>query len=298
MRILNFGSLNLDFTYSVSHFVQPGETLSSEKLEIFSGGKGLNQSIALARAGAEVFHAGCIGVDGESLKEQLQNAGVDTRFVKILPDIRTGHAMIQVEKSGQNCILLYGGANRQVTLEFIRQVLDSFDPGDWLLLQNEISGIPEILRIAGEKGMRIALNPSPITEEIPHFPLENVEYFLVNEVEGAALGGKGSPKEMLHSLRQKFPHGKFVLTMGKDGAFYDDGQQTLFQPIFSVKTVDTTAAGDTFTGYFLTAIGEGISPAEALRQAAAASALAVSKMGASPSIPEKKQVEQFLRKQA
>lgn len=297
MRILNFGSLNLDFTYSVPHFVQPGETLSSQKLEIFPGGKGLNQSIALARAGAEVFHAGCIGTDGESLKEQLQNAGVDTRFVKTLPDVRTGHAVIQVETSGQNCILLYGGANQQVTPDFIRQVLDFFQPGDWLLLQNEISGIPEILRAAGEKGMRIAWNPSPITAEIPHFPAENVEYFLLNEVEGAAFGGEGSPEQMLKGLRRRFPKGKFVLTLGKDGAFYDDGQQTLFQPIFSVKTVDTTAAGDTFTGYFLTAVGEGISAAEALRRAAAASALAVSKMGASPSIPDQSQVEQFLKKQ-
>ncbi len=294
MRILNFGSLNLDFTYTVPHFVQPGETLSAEGLQTFPGGKGLNQSIALSRAGAEVFHAGCIGPDGEMLRRQLIDAGADARFVKTLPNARTGHAVIQVDAAGQNCILLYGGANRMADGGFIEEVLSHFGSGDWLLLQNEISGMEAILRAAGEKGMRIALNPSPITPDIPHFPLDNVEYFLVNEVEGAALGGKGSPEQMLEGLKRRFPRAKIVLTLGKAGACYFDGEQTFFQPIFPVKAVDTTAAGDTFTGYFLTAIGEGLSGPEALELASAASAIAVSRMGASSSIPSREETGRFL----
>ena len=195
MRILNFGSLNLDFTYTVPHFVRPGETLAAEKLEVFAGGKGLNQSTALCRAGAEVFHAGCVGPDGGGLLEQLRQDGADLRFVRTLPGVRTGHTIIQVDGAGQNCILVCGGANRRADAAMAQEVLDAFGPGDWLLLQNEISGLDSILRLAGEKGLHIAFNPSPISPEIRRLPLETVELFLVNEVEGAALGGSGSPED-------------------------------------------------------------------------------------------------------
>lgn len=294
MKVLNFGSLNLDFVYQVEHFVCPGETLSSTELQTFPGGKGLNQSVALSRAGAEVWHAGCIGQDGNILLEELRKASVHTELVETLETTRTGHAIIQVDTSGQNCILLFGGANQAISLKMIEQVLAQFEAGDWLLLQNEISSLPEIMKRASEIGMRIVWNPSPITPEISQYPMQNVEYFLLNEVEGAALGGGSSPEEIMGGLRKRFPSAKIVLTLGKDGAVCWDGRQEWFHPIFPVKTVDTTAAGDTFTGYFLTAIGQGLSAEDALRQASAASALAVSRKGAAPSIPTRTEVDSFL----
>ena len=294
MKILNFGSLNLDFVYQVAQFVRPGETISSEQLETFPGGKGLNQSVALSRAGAEVFHAGCVGPDGGLLLETLRSAGVSCRYVRQLEETRTGHAVIQVDRSGQNCILLFGGANRRVDEPMIESVLKDFSSGDWLLLQNEISGMPALLRRAAEKGLRVALNPSPITPDLPHFPLEAVEFFLLNEVEGAALGGGTAPEEILAGLRARFPKAKIALTLGGEGALCWDGETLWRQGIFPVQAVDTTAAGDTFTGYFLAAVGEGADSGAALRRASAAAAIAVSRPGASPSIPEKTEVEAFL----
>ena len=162
MKVLCFGSLNIDYTYKVDHFVGKGETLSSESLQVFSGGKGLNQSIALAKAGARVYHAGAVGEDGRFLLEELEKAGVDVSCVAVRADVRTGNAIIQNDREGDNCILLYGGANQAVKKEQVDEVLTHFDVGDFLVLQNEISELPYIMEQAHEKGMKIILNPSPM----------------------------------------------------------------------------------------------------------------------------------------
>ena len=163
MKVLNFGSLNIDYTYQVDHFVRAGETMSSESLQVFSGGKGLNQSIALSKAGADVWHAGAVGAgDGDFLIEQMKKAGVHTELIEHL-DGQTGHAIIQKDPAGQNCILLYGGANQRITREMVDRVLTQFEADDFLILQNEISEIGYIMEKAHEKGMKIVLNPSPIT---------------------------------------------------------------------------------------------------------------------------------------
>lgn len=294
MKFLNFGSLNLDFVYDVEHFVRPGETISSAALNTFSGGKGLNQSVALSRAGAQTYHGGCIGKDGQILLDGLRAAGADVSFVRVLKSCRTGHAIIQVDPSGQNCILLFGGANQAVTDVQIEETLSRFGAGDFLLLQNEINGLEQLMEKAAEKEIRIAFNPSPIDGKISQLPLENVEFFLLNEIEGAALGGGNTPEEVLDGLKRRFPGAKIVLTLGKDGALYFDGEKTFFQPIFPIKAVDTTAAGDTFTGYFLEAVGRGLPGDQCLRRATAASAIAVSRKGASPSIPGAAEVDAFL----
>ena len=161
MKILNFGSLNIDRVYSVDEFVRAGETISSLKMETYAGGKGLNQSIAAARAGEEVYHGGMIGEDGLFLKELLAENGVETSFIGVT-GAQTGHAIIQVNAGGQNSILLFGGANRMIDREFADHVLGNFDRGDILILQNETSSLGYIVDRAWEKGMRIALNPSPI----------------------------------------------------------------------------------------------------------------------------------------
>lgn len=297
MKFLNFGSLNLDFVYDVEHFVRPGETISSAALNTFSGGKGLNQSVALSRAGAQTYHGGCIGKDGQVLLDGLRAAGADVSFVRVLKSCRTGHAIIQVDPSGQNCILLFGGANQAVTDVQIEETLSRFGAGDFLLLQNEINGLEQLMEKAAEKGIRIAFNPSPIDGKISQLPLEKVEFFLLNKIEGAALGGGNRPEEILEGLKKRYPKAKIVLTLGKEGALYFDGEKTFFQPIFPVKVMDTTAAGDTFTGYFLEAVSRGLPGDVCLKRAAAASAIAVSRKGASPSIPDGAEVDAFLAEQ-
>lgn len=297
MKVLNFGSLNLDYVYQVDHMVAPGETLSSLEMNTFSGGKGLNQSIALAKAGARVFHAGCIGEDGGMLRYVLNEAGVNTDYVKTLPG-KTGHAIIQVDKSGQNCILLYGGANRSLTREYIDEVLANFDCGDILLLQNEINLLDYIIEKAYEKGMMIILNPSPYDENLRACDLSKVSLFLLNEVEGAqVIGMEGNAEEraetdkILAALKTLYPTAKVVLTLGSQGSIYQDEQVQHRQKIYKVEAVDTTAAGDTFTGYFIVSILEGMDAAAGLDLAAKASAIAVTRQGAAPSIPYREEVE-------
>ena len=284
MKIYNLGSLNIDYVYSVPHFVQPGETLSSAKLEIFPGGKGMNQSVALAKAGARVIHGGRIGDNGGFLKEILGQAGADTSFVAVDAS-STGHAMIQVDENGQNCILLFSGANHSFTEEFVREILADAQAGDIILLQNEINLLDVIFAVAAEKQLQIAFNPSPFTEDLLKLPLHQVKWWLCNEIEGGQLTGKSEPEEILISMQEKFPGSSIVLTLGKDGCMFTDGKQVLRQPIFPVKAVDTTAAGDTFTGFFLASVAEGKSVADALRIASRASSIAVSRMGASSSVP-------------
>ena len=289
MKIYNLGSLNIDYVYSVPHFVQPGETLSSAKLEIFPGGKGMNQSVTLAKAGAQVIHGGRIGDNGGFLKDILGQAGADTRFVEVDP-ASTGHAIIQVDENGQNCILLFSGSNHSFTEEFVRKVLEDAQPGDILLLQNEINLLDQIFAIAAEKQLQIAFNPSPFTEELRQLPLNQVQWWLCNEIEGGQLTGKTDPEEILTAMHRLFPDSSIVLTLGKDGCMFTDGSQVLRQPIFPVKAVDTTAAGDTFTGFFLAGVASGKPVADALRLATRASSIAVSRMGASASVPTMEEV--------
>lgn len=294
MKILNYGSLNIDYTYSVDHFVRGGETMSSEEMHVFSGGKGLNQSIALSKSGAEVWHAGAIGTgDGDFLIRQLKEAGVNTEYISVL-DGKTGHAIIQKAKDGGNCILLFGGANQQITREMVDGVMDHFEKGDYLVLQNEISEIGYIMERAREKGMVLVFNPSPMDDKISTYPLEYVDYFLLNEIEaGDICGEQGSGEELLQKLSDKFPASKIVLTLGGDGSLYRDGQRILTQGIYKVPVVDTTAAGDTFTGFLIGGLVQGLDAGEALDLAAKAAAIAVSRPGAAPSIPSREEVEAF-----
>ena len=290
MKVLNYGSLNIDNVYSVDHFVRGGETLSSSKMEIFSGGKGLNQSIALAKSGAEVWHAGAVGEsDGE-----LKDAGVNVSLVSHVEG-KTGHAIIQRDGDGQNCILLYGGANQKITREQVDQAMEHFQAGDFLILQNEIYEIAYIMEKAHEKGMKIVLNPSPMDEKIGGYPLEYVDYFLLNEIEaGDICREQGEGEELLKKLSAMFPKAKIVLTLGGDGSMYKDGDLVLKQPIYRVPVVDTTAAGDTFTGFFIGGLMQGEDPKTALDHAAKAAAIAVSRPGAAPSIPDRSELEKEL----
>lgn len=294
MKILNFGSLNIDYVYSLNHFVQKGETITSDKLNVFAGGKGLNQSIALSRAGGNVYHAGAIGADGVFLEEVLNEAGVDTRFLMKYEDVRTGNAIIQKDRGGDNCIILYGGANQAITKEMADEVLSAFGEGDWLFLQNEISEIPYIVEKAHERGMRIVLNPSPMNEKILRINLNYIDCFILNEVEAHALVQEDVDKAaLLNQLKERFPHAEIVLTLGEKGSVYAGAEGIVEQKAYQVATVDTTAAGDTFTGYYMAGRLQGESVKEALDMASRASAIAVSKKGAAPSIPKRDEVLHF-----
>lgn len=293
MKICNIGSLNIDYVYDVDHFVQPGETLSSQQMTVNVGGKGLNQTVALARAGAKVFHAGQIGNEGQFLKDFLQENGADTSMVRVCPS-SSGHAIIQVDSSGQNCILLFGGANQMLSEAFVDETLSMFDKGDILLLQNETNLLSYILQKAQERGLQIALNPSPYSEKLLDMPLENVRWFILNEVEGCGITGVSDPDQIVDALLSKYPEADIVLTMGEKGSIYANRSQKIYQSIFSVKVEDTTAAGDTFTGYLLAGLAKGMSPDLVLRYAAQAAAIAVSRKGAAISIPMMCEVEATL----
>ena len=290
MKILNFGSLNIDRTYKVENFVKPGETISSLSLGTFCGGKGLNQAIACKKAGSQVYMAGKIGSDGAILLSKLKDFNVDTTHVYIDDDELSGHAIIQVESSGQNSIILYGGTNRTINHEEVDEVLKDFEKGDILLLQNEISSMDYIIDKGYEMGMEIALNPSPMNEALLECDLSKVSYFIMNEIEAEAISGHANADKAIEELHKKYPESKIVITLGGDGVKYFDGNHTYHHGIFKVDAIDTTAAGDTFTGYFLNGVLENMEPTDILAMASKASAIAVSRPGASDSIPSKEEV--------
>lgn len=286
MKILNFGSLNIDYVYDVEHFVQKGETISSTDLKVFSGGKGLNQSVAFSKAGADIYHAGMIGTDGTFLKDILKEAGVKVDYVKQSETVRTGNAIIQNDRQGDNCIILYGGANQIISKKFVDEVFREFESGDWLVIQNEMNENPYIVDCAHKKGMKVVLNPSPMNEKIFDINLKYVDCFILNEGEAKELAGNDlQGEELLDELKKKFPHTTIVLTLGELGSIYMDENNTVYQKAYKVKTVDTTAAGDTFTGYFVSGRLQGMPVKQSLELAAKASAITVMRKGAAPSIP-------------
>lgn len=289
MKVLNFGSLNLDYVYQMESILIPGETQASKSRQTFCGGKGLNQSIALAKAGVPVYHAGLIGEDGEPLLEVCRENGVSTEFIRQIPG-PSGHTVIQVDKNGQNCILLFGGSNRSMTRGFIDSVLESFSEGDMILLQNEINELAYIIDCAYKKKMMIVLNPSPYDGALEACNLSKISLFLMNEIEGYQITGDKEPEVILRKMREMYPKAATVLTLGGDGSVYQDDTGIYRQGIYKVKAVDTTAAGDTFTGYFIASILDHMPAADGLKMAAKASAIAVSRPGATPSIPLRSEV--------
>ena len=306
MKILNFGSLNIDYVYRVAHILQPGETLKAGEMEVFPGGKGLNQSIAAARAGAEVYHAGMVGAeDGGFLLDVCRENQVNTDYIR-RAEGKSGHTIIQVDDNAQNSILLYGGGNRKITEDFIGEVLAGFGKGDILVLQNEINLLDVVIDMAYEKGRKIVLNPSPFDEGLDGCDLSKVSVFLVNEIEAGLLaGGNGEDREgsgkgcengedganLVDKILKKYPGAQAVVTMGAQGAFYGQGSFRHFQRSFPVKAVDTTAAGDTFTGYFVYGLMKGEAIEVIMKRAAMAAAVAVSRKGAVPSIPKREEIK-------
>lgn len=290
MKVLNIGSMNIDFVYTVSHFLRPGETFHAAGLSVLCGGKGLNQSIALARAGMAVCHVGCVGEDGGMLVGELEANGVNVGCIRRVPD-RTGHAIIQVDGDGQNCILLFGGANQCVSEEHIDAALDGADPGDIVLLQNETSNGAYALRRAKERGLTVVINPAPMSESMRAAPLRLADMIVLNEVEAEDLCGAKDAQEQLEQLHAHYPDSAIVLTLGERGSIYRDPDGAVTQQAaIPADVVDTTAAGDTYLAYLIAGLAEERGVSGSMEMAARAASIAISRKGAAMSIPFKDEV--------
>jgi ribokinase len=297
-KILDYGSLNIDMVFSVDHITIPGETNPAAGLKKSAGGKGANQASALVKSGTgvcQVYMGGKIGADGAFLLKLLREYGVNTDNVR-QDDGPNGQALIQVDAKGQNAILYYSGANSRISVNEIDETLAAFGAGDVLVLQNEIVHTAEIMQTASKRGLKIVLNPSPFNDSVKSLPLDLVDIFFVNEIEGADMAGlpQGTDfTKIIETLAKKFYKAEIVLTVGKKGAYYccaKDGGKVLFSDIVDAPVVDTTGAGDTFSGYFIASRVRGLQPQAALDIASKASAIAVSRPGAMQSVPQASEV--------
>ena len=289
MRVLNIGSLNVDHVYQVDHFCRPGESLIAGGYRRFAGGKGANQSLAVARAGGRVLHVGKIGREGEWMIPPMQADGVDTSRV-VVSDDPGGHAMIQVDPSGQNSIVVFGGTNQQIEESEVDSALAAADAGDMVALQNEINLTAYVLRRAAERSLKVCFNAAPFTDAIRGYPLELVSLFFINETEGEELTGRTEPEAIVAAMIAKYPRADVVLTLGKQGALWGKGRERERVPIVDAPVVDTTGAGDTFIGYTLAGLCEGMPMRRALELATHAAALCVSRAGAAASIPYRREL--------
>ena len=289
MKVLCFGSANLDHVYKVDHFTVPGETQGCLEYNIKCGGKGVNQAIAMAFAGNDTYFVGIIGSDSGLLKDALVDKGVHIDYMKI-SNKPTGHAIIEVDQSGQNHILLYGGTNKEIDFEYIDEVLSHFSKGDIVVLQNEINNVPYIIERCYEKEMKIFFNAAPYDIAVKNYPIEKVTWLVVNETEGAALSNEEDYEKIIQTLKQKYPHTHILFTMGKEGSRVLTDKEDIKVEALKVNAVDTTGAGDTYIGYFVRGIVEEMPLLETAQMATKASAIAVTRFGAVDSIPNYEEV--------
>ena len=289
MKVLCFGSVNIDHTYRVTHFTAPGETQTCQDYRIGRGGKGFNQALAVRQAGVETYFAGMIGEDGLFVKEFLSGRNVDTELLRIAP-VPTGHAVIEVDIHGQNRIMLFPGANHRIDTPFIDEVLSHFSAGDIVVLQNEISGLPYIMEESRKKGMTVIFNAAPCGAEVASYPIGMADWLVVNEVEGAYLSGETAYDAIPEALRAKYPGVSVLLTLGGEGCRAVTDTEDISLPAKKVTVVDTTGAGDTFIGYFVKGLVEGMTLRERLSLATAASAVAVTRPGGGDSVPTYEEV--------
>lgn len=284
MKILNFGSINKDFFYSVNDFVKPGETISSIRYNVKIGGKGLNQSVGISKAGQKIYHAGIINKDDTFILDKLKKWNINCENI-LLSNNPTGHAIIQVDNKGENSIIIHGGANHDVDIKFIKSVLSKFDSGDILVLQNEINNIKEIIDRAHHKKMKIVFNPAPFNNEILSCDLNKISTLILNQTEGEALSKEKKPDGILKILNSKFNNTEIILTLGEKGSLYSFKDELVKIKAHKLDTVDTTGAGDTFIGYYVAGIASKKSKKDNLNRASEAAAIATTKLGGAESIP-------------
>lgn len=285
MAIHNLGSINIDHSYRLDHLPAPGETIAARTLVTGLGGKGANQSIAIARAGGAVRHIGAIGPEGQWTVDRLAADGVDVSHVA-RGEVPTGHAIIAVDDAAENAIILFSGANRQVTANQVGLAIRQANPGDWLLLQNETSAGVEAARLARGRGLKVCYCAAPFDPEAVRDILPVTDLLSVNEVEEAQLRA-ALPQGALDGIDR-------LVTYGSRGAAYITGAAATRVDAFKVAPVDTTGAGDTFLGYSLSGIDAGQPLDVALTRASAAAAIQVTRPGAAEAIPMGGEVDAFL----
>lgn len=284
MAVYNLGSINIDHVYRVPHLPAPGETLSALDYAQGLGGKGANQSVAAARAGAMCHHIGAIGPNSDWVLAEMQAYGIDLRYVSVLP-VATGHAIINVDPQAENNIVIFPGANRALTADMAAAALAGAGPADSLLLQNETSAQAEAAAIAAARGMRVVYSAAPFDIGAVRAVLPHVSLLVMNEIEA----------EQLRAAQGALPQIDCIITKGAQGAeWISAASEPLFLPAFKVNPVDTTGAGDTFIGTLAAALDLGLPREAAMRRASATSALQVTRQGAAQAIPTAAEVEAFL----
>lgn len=295
-KVVNYGSINIDHVYRVPHFVQAGETLNAQNLISGLGGKGANQSVALARAGVSVCHVGQLGRADQWALSVLEDAGIDTSAIRLV-DSPSGHAIIQVNQEGENSILLHGGANQQCSLEALSAALEDSASIAYLLLQNECNGLADAIDLAHQKRIKVVLNPAPMNEEISALPLDKLAVLIVNQIEAELLWGTREIAQIVERVTTELAQTTVILTLGSEGSVLIAKNEFQKVAAFTVEAIDTTAAGDTFVGYFLAGLVEGQDTTSAMRLASAAAALTATSLGAVEAIPNQVQVMEFLSAQ-
>jgi ribokinase len=284
MKIAVIGSCNRDIVYGVDHIAIGGETVTAKSLTKNWGGKGLNQAVAAARSFDGVYMAGMINPEDADLCDTMRENNLSSELLAY-SDKPTGHAVIYVDRAGQNSITIFGGANQALTPAYVEETLDRFTAGDIVMIQNETNALQEIIEGAHRRGLRVAINPSPFSPALLELPLEYVDFFFINEIEGAQITGLENPTEILAEMCTRYPDATVLLTIGPDGALCGRDGKVYEQAAYPVPVVDTTAAGDAFTGYFISGVARGLPLEKSLLTAAVASSITVSKAGASASIP-------------
>lgn len=283
MPLLCLGSVNLDHIYRVPRIPAPGETVGTLALTTGLGGKGANMAVAAARQGARVRFAGAVGPDGGWAVAQLAAEGIDTGAIATVAE-PTGHAIIAVAPDGENAILVHPGANRAQDADTIARAVEAAGPGDWLMLQNETDRQAETAALARRRGLRVLYAAAPFDAAATAAVLPFATLLILNAVEAAQLARAGI-----------VPACPMVVTKGAEGAFWHEPGQTPFHvPAFPATPVDTTGAGDCFTGTLAAALDAGLPPIAAMRRAAAAAAIQVARPGAAPAMPTRAETDALL----
>lgn len=286
MTVYNLGSINIDMVYRVSHLPKPGETLAAGRFSQGLGGKGANMSVAAARGAAHVRHIGAVGPDGRWAADRLLEYGIDTTHIATSVEA-TGHAVIYVDDAAENVIVLWPGANGAIDENQIGTALSEASPGDILIMQNETSGQVLAARMAQDLGVRVVYAAAPFDVDAVRAALPFVDMLVMNEVEAAQLEG---------ALGVKIPDldvDDVIVTLGANGCrWYQNSTklETDFDAIY-VDPVDTTGAGDTFTGYVIAGLDRGMPMAQAIGLATQAAALMVTRLGAADVIPDLKDIQ-------
>ncbi|SEN11168.1 ribokinase [Loktanella fryxellensis] len=286
MAIWNLGSINADFVYAVPHIPTGGETLRSTGREIYLGGKGTNMSVAAARAAATVHHIGAVGDDGEWAVDRLMEYGVDTRFIARVEE-DTAQAVIAVDSHGENMIILFPGANDAIPQSILQEAMAEAQTGDWLLIQNETNLQRTAATLGRKMGLRVAYAAAPFDADRVQAVLPHLDLLFLNRVEADQLRAATGKEPQDLGVRD------VIVTLGADGADWFGPQGHRHFDAVPVTPVDTTGAGDTFTGYVMAGLDRGQPIAQAIKLAMRAAALMVTRHGTADVIPDLKDLEDF-----